>query len=285
MEFKGPLTEERKYPADLCLVEGGVSRIDRMDPEEQGRVIEMLESRASDPDMAELRSRFFDMAGIAGGQRIVDVGCGTGADTRSLASRARPTGSVLGIDPSEILLREARRRTPPDLPARYERASGEKIPLASESVDRAVAITTLSHVPDPRPVVAEMVRVTRAGGRISLLDHDMGTFVVDAANREITGKIFSSYTRAVSGMDAGRRLHGLLKEAGLRGIRVAALPFVDIRCSGYFRFIVDRYPDQAVADGVIAEADADAWRRDVRARAEAGRFFGSVVYFGAVGLK
>jgi SAM-dependent methyltransferase len=285
MSPEQPPEQPARYRSDLCCIEGGISRVDSMDPERKARVVEMLEGRASDPAQRELRARFYELAGIAAGRRVLDVGCGTGADTRSMAARVSPGGSVLGIDPSESLLVEARRRTPPDLPARYERSSGESLGPASESFDRAVAITTLSHVPDPRPVVAEMVRVTRKGGRVALFDHDMGTFVIDAADREVTRLIFHRYTQEVSGMDAGRRLHGLLKEAGLRGVLTVPLPLVDTEFSSYFQFVVDHYPSRAVEDGALAPEKAEAWRRDIRARAAQGRFFGSLVYFAAVGTR
>ncbi len=277
--------EAGRFRSDLCCISDGVSRVDAMDPDRRARVVEMLEGRASDPDQRELRARFYDLAGLAHGQRVLEVGCGSGADTRAMAARISPGGSVLGIDPSESLLIEARRRTPPGMSARYEHAAGERLPLAEESFDRTVAITTLSHVPEPRPVVAEMVRVTRKGGRVALFDHDMGTFVIDAGDREVTGLIFHRYTREVAGMDAGRRLHGLLKETGLRGVLTVALPLVDTAFSSYFQFVVDHYPSRAVEDGALTAEEAEAWRRDVRERAAQGRFFAGVVYYAAVGSR
>jgi SAM-dependent methyltransferase len=256
-----------------------------MDPEMRAAVVEMLESRGADASQRELRARFYEFAGIAAGRRVIEVGCGTGVDTRAMAGLVAPGGSVLGVDPSETLLVEARRRTPEGLEARYEQGSGDKLPLRESSVDRAVAITTLSHLSDPRPVIAEMTRVARPGGRVALFDHDMGTFVIDSADRETTRVIFDRYTREVSGMDAGRRLVGLLKEAGLRAVQAVALPLLDTQFSSYFQFVVERYPLRAVEDGALTPQAADAWRRDVRERAAAGRFFGSVVYFAACGVK
>jgi SAM-dependent methyltransferase len=278
-------SEHQKFRSDLCYVEGGESRVDAMDPEMQARVVEMLEARGADAGQRELRARFYELAGIAPGRRVLEVGCGSGVDTRAMAGLVAPAGSVLGVDPSETLLREARRRTPPEVPARYEQAFGEKLPLAAGSVDRAVAITTLSHVADPQPLVKEMARVARSGGRVALFDHDMSTFLIDAQDRETTRIIFERYTRQVSGMDAGRKLHGLLKEEGLRAVQATALPLVDTQFSSYFQFVVEHYPQRAVEDGALSEAAAEAWRRDVRARAAAGRFFGSLVYFAVVGVK
>ncbi|MGH9360744.1 MAG: hypothetical protein ACRD2T_02420, partial [Thermoanaerobaculia bacterium] len=128
-------------------------------------------------------------------------------------------------------------------------------------------------------------RVVRPGGRVALFDHDMGTFVIDASDRETTRLIFERYTREVSGMDAGRRLHGLLKAQGLQGVQTSALPLVDTAFSSYFQFVVERYPQRAVEDGALSAEAAEGWRRDVRERAARGRFFASVVYFTAVGVR
>ncbi len=264
--------EKERFRADLCFVEGGTSRVDSMEEELRAQVVEMLEGRGADAGQRELRAHFYELTAIAPGRRVLEVGCGTGVDTRAMAGLVAPGGSVLGIDPSETLLVEARRRTPPSLPARYEHASG-------------VAITTLSHVAEPLPLVQEMARVLRPGGRLGLFDHDMGTFVIDAGDREVTRLIFERYTREVSGMDAGRRIQGLLKSAGLKAVQVVALPLVDTTFSSYFQFVVERYPTRAVEDGLLTAQAAAAWQKDVRDRAAAGRFFGSVVYFAGVGMR
>jgi ubiquinone/menaquinone biosynthesis C-methylase UbiE len=256
-----------------------------MEEELRARVVEMLEGRGADAGQRELRAHFYELTAIAPGRRVLEVGCGTGVDTRAMAGLVAPGGSVLGIDPSETLLVEARRRTPPNLPARYEHASGESLPFSVANFDRAVAITTLSHVAEPLPLVQEMARVLRPGGRLGLFDHDMGTFVIDAGDREVTRLIFERYTREVSGMDAGRRIHGLLKTAGLKAVQVVALPLVDTTFSSYFQFVVERYPTRAVEDGLLTAQAAAAWQKDVRDRAAAGRFFGSVVYFAGVGMR
>ncbi len=278
-------SSEPRYRSDICYAGGGESRVDRMDPAARSRVFEMLAGRGTDSSQVPLRARFYKLARVAPGQRIVDVGCGTGVDTRALARLAAPGGSVLGVDPSGALIDEARRTTPADLGVRYERAEGEKLPAVDGAFDLAVAITTLSHVADPAPIVREMVRVVRPGGRVALFDHDMGTFVVDAADRDVTRLIFDLYTREVSGMDAGRRLAGLLKTASLGAVEVEPLPLVDMEFSSYFQWVIERYPTRAVEDGALSAEAAEAWRADVRARAAAGRFFGSVVYFAAAATK
>ncbi len=273
------------YRSDVCYAGDGESRVDRMDPAARSRIFEMLEGRGADAAQVSLRARFYELARVTPGQRILDVGCGTGVDTRALARLASPGGSVLGVDPSQSLIEEARRTTPSELGVRYERGEGEKLPALDGAFDLAVAITTLSHVADPAPVVHEMVRVVRPGGRVALFDHDMGTFVVDAADRAVTRLIFDLYTREVSGMDAGRRLTGLLKGAGLGAVEIEALPLVDTEFSSYFQWVIERYPSRAVDDGALSAEAADAWRADVRARAAAGRFFGSVVYFAAAAMR
>jgi len=66
---------------------------------------------------------------------------------------------------------------------------------------------------------------------------------------------------------------------------VVPLPLVDTTFSSYFQFVVDHYPHRAVEDGVLSAEKAEAWRQDVRQRAAAGRFFGSLSYFAVVGVK
>jgi ubiquinone/menaquinone biosynthesis C-methylase UbiE len=74
-------------------------------------LIAALDEQASLPGIERLRAAATELLGARLGHNLIDVGCGTGDVARALARRVGPTGTVLGIDASETMLTEARRRT------------------------------------------------------------------------------------------------------------------------------------------------------------------------------
>src|SRR5690606_28102744 len=103
-------------------------------------------------------------AGVTGGQRVLDVGCGTGALTVELA-RIAGAESVAGCDPSPALLAACRDRLP-DADLREGRA--EVLPFDDDAFDTALAQLVFHFVSDPERAARELRRVVRPGGRVAL---------------------------------------------------------------------------------------------------------------------
>ena len=95
---------------------------------------------------------------------IGDVGCGTGRYSGALAEHFQ--ARVIGLDPSEKMLAEARHK-PADQVA-YVRAPAEALPLARESVDMVFISMVFHHFDDPANAVHECRRVLRPGAAICL---------------------------------------------------------------------------------------------------------------------
>jgi ubiquinone/menaquinone biosynthesis C-methylase UbiE len=103
------------------------------------------------------------------GRRALDVGCGTGVLAQRLAERGY---TVTGVDPSEGMLEVMRRQSPQTTAMR---ASGTELPFPDGRYDLVYTVATLHHIAEPGAVagtLAEMVRVTRPGGRIVIWDHN-----------------------------------------------------------------------------------------------------------------
>ncbi|MGB6838234.1 MAG: methyltransferase domain-containing protein [Dehalococcoidia bacterium] len=97
------------------------------------------------------------------GERILDVGCGTGRYALELVGRGV---NAVGVDPSAGMLAVGAARYTPQGSAAYVRAVGERLPFASGAFDGAIIVATLEFVLDADGVVAEAARVTRGGGRL-----------------------------------------------------------------------------------------------------------------------
>lgn len=99
---------------------------------------------------------------------VLDVGCGPAGITASLGRAAGPGGLVLGLDRSDAMLaRAVRAQAGPRIG--FLRADAQQLPLRSETVDAVVSIGVLQFMPDPAVALAEMARVLRPGGRLTVV--------------------------------------------------------------------------------------------------------------------
>jgi SAM-dependent methyltransferase len=115
---------------------------------------------------------FVEFAGVAEGQRVLDVGCGPGALTAELVRRLGPA-SVTAVDPSEPFVAAARERHPE---VNVERASAEDLPFPDGAFDAALAQLVVHFMTDPVAGLHEMARVTRDEGVLAacVWDHAEG---------------------------------------------------------------------------------------------------------------
>lgn len=110
-------------------------------------------------------------AGIGAGQRVLEIGCGTGNLTLRTA-RTHPDAEVLGTDPDPLALARAERKIRGRKGIRFERAYAQDLPYADGSADRVLSALMLHHLDDETKTatVAEVTRVLRPGGSLHIAD-------------------------------------------------------------------------------------------------------------------
>lgn len=122
--------------------------------------------REIDRRLAPVVDQVLARAGLKDGERVLDLGTGTGAVAEKAARAVGPAGQVLGIDPSaEMRALAGRRADRASVRFEVEEGSGESIPAADGSFDVILASLSLMFVIDRSAAARETARVLRSGGR------------------------------------------------------------------------------------------------------------------------
>ena len=119
------------------------------------------------------RERQLDLARIATGEAVLDVGCGTGTLAIAAARRVGATGAVTGVDPSAELLARARKKARrAHVAVTLETAGGESLPFPDGSFDVVLSSLVFHHLSHAalRSSALEMRRVLKPGGRLLIVD-------------------------------------------------------------------------------------------------------------------
>ena len=148
---------------------------------------------------------------------ILDVGCGPGSITTTLANYV-PEGSVTGVDVADSVLEEAR-TTAKDLQnVKFKKGNVmDKLPFEDESFDVVFCHQVLFHVTDHVSALKEMRRVCRTGGLVACREGDLGTYIHFPPNEGFHLFLETYHKMIVSaGMSpgTGRQLHSWARLAG-----------------------------------------------------------------------
>ena len=233
------------------------------------------------------KRRILGALGLADGMRALDVGCGTGDDVRAMAAIVGAGGAAVGVDVSEALIAEARRRAEADgVTIELHVGDAQALPFADASFDVVRTERVLQHVNDPARMLAEMARVARAGGRIAAAEPDWETLVVDAGDRALARRILNARCDRVRNGWVGRQLAALFRDAKLADVGVSAetLILTDLALADAL-FELRGAAREAAAAGVVRDDEAAQFVGGLEAAATAGRFFAAATGFVAVGTR
>ena len=220
------------------------------------------------------------------GSVVLEVGCGTGAQTVSLA-RNSPGARIVSFDRSASSLARARARVAAagvDNVAFYQ-ADLFALPFAPRSFDHAFVCFVLEHLPAPAGALALLKGMLKPGGTITVFEGDHGSTYFhphsDEAHRAIGCQV-ELQRRAGGNALIGRQLYPLLRAAGFAEVRVSPrMVYVDGSRPGLvegftrrtFTAMIEGVRDPAIEAGLIEPATFDAGIRALyRTAADDGVF-------------
>jgi SAM-dependent methyltransferase len=229
-------------------------------------VAEMYEASFVPSLFAGLADQLVAAAGIAPGQRVLDVACGTGIVARTAADRAGDRGRVTGLDLNDAMLTVAR-RVRPDLD--WRQGDAASLPFPERSFDVVLCQSGLMFLPDVAGAVREMARVVADGGTVgaqvwSSLDRQTGIRPLAEAVARHAGRdsvdLISTYFRLGDRV----RFTGHFDAAGLRVTSVRSLPVL-LRAPS-----IDQYVTTEVESTPLISRISDETYRRIREDARTG---------------
>lgn len=251
----------------------------------QTKLAEVLELRAADPQQRTMIDAYLSALELPKDAIALEVGCGTGAVTRILATMPG-IEKVVGIDASSVFIERARSLGGRLSHLSFETGDARALAFGDASFDLVVFHTTLCHLPDPEQALREAHRVLRATGQLAIFDGDYQTTTVAIHD-------FDPLQRAVEAMVANfvhnpwltRRLPKILQSTGFSIGGHRSHGYMQTAEPTYMLTIIDRGVEALVAAETIGLEEAEALKAEARRRVKAGEFFGHISFVSIVASK
>ena len=248
-------------------------------------MVASLEGRGRTPGYLSAVGSIIDAADIQPGERVLEVGCGTGVLCRWVARKMERQNPVAGVDVNRYFLREAaeiaRREGMGDL-VEFHEGSAEELPFDDNSMDVVFSSTVIQRVNADR-MLPELVRVAKPGGRIAVLGHahDMNRWVNLPLDAALKTRIESPPWVDDPGHPQGCDDSTLYR-------RFARLGLTNTRMYPFISTFTEPVRLQFMQGGILPTLNAEEaaqWRAAVAQAESDGTFFMSTPFHCAVGTK
>lgn len=259
---------------------GDVTQFAKLDLTPDARFfVEFMDVANGLADRRRLKSVIAERLSLSPGGQVLDVGCGTGDDARILASLVGPHGQVTGIDASKTMIEVAQERSSASaLPVQFAVGDVFSLDFSDSAFDACRCETVLMHLDgEPARAIAEMVRVTRPGGRVVLSEFHWDALVIDHPDQTRTRRIVHTVCDAIRHGWIGGQLPRLMANVGL----------IDIQVEGYtfrwtpqvFRYVLNGPLALGQQQGHLDEAEIAQWWQPLNEAEVRGQFMATMLNF------
>lgn len=234
--------------------------------------IEFLDFLDNRPDVHRMRAPAEAALRVGPGAKVLDLGCGIGGATFRIANLLTgPTGLAAGVDVSQALLTVAQQRAANREDLKFRTGDACAIPYPDGFFDAARTERVFIYLPDRLGAIREMMRVTRPGGRVVLMDTDIDCTAIHSSNPPLARKMVSAMAASLPNPFSARELPSLAKRAGLKDITVETLALTTP-----YEFLKLAMPDslhKSAEQGLLSRHEVDEFLADQAELHASGDFF------------
>jgi ubiquinone/menaquinone biosynthesis C-methylase UbiE len=246
----------------------------------------LRKSQALTKNIKELSYALLD---IRPGQKILEIGCGLGTDTISLAKIVGCTGNVVGVDADASMIQqanEAAQKARVSSWTTHLQADGFSLPFGDNSFDVCRCERVFIHLNNPDNMLAEIIRVTKSGGSVGIMEPDWGTLSIDSSMPDVERRLVKLKAESFVNGYAGKRLYGQMKKQNLAPIQIEIFPIAmtsySLAC--YIANWID-LEKSAVAQNILTAREVEYFDLEMEQKDKDGIFFGSLSMIMAIGKK
>ncbi|MFB9924399.1 methyltransferase domain-containing protein [Amycolatopsis halotolerans] len=219
------------------------------------------------------------------GLSVLDVGCGVGGRLLELA-RAGHRGELVGIDRSELVLAEARRRCAAEGHAvTFVHADAADSEFDAD-FDLVHSERVLIHVEDVETVVAAYRRAVKVGGKVIVSEPHASALAVNVPDIPLTNAVFGHAHGSLRNPWVSARLPSLLRAAGFADVSTTGWVGITESLPDFDRMLqLTRWSEAAVAAGSVDAGGRDRWHAQLESAQRRGEFLGSWTVFTSQGTR
>lgn len=256
-------------------------QLESAEPSTIERIVERLEMRGRDDTFVGLTDSYLNLIDIDSLGIVLELGCGTGVISRSIAARPEFAGSVVGSDYSFQLIEVAQRFASAEgveAKARFMVEDAQATQQPSNTYDAVILHTVVSHLPEPAEAVSEAARIAKPGGSVVVFDGDYASLTIHTGHPD--DKTVLQAIRNVSSANhhVMRAMPEIMKQQSLSIKDIDASVLVAAGESPFFGSLVTTYLPLAVELEQLDQGLGRDWMNSFEASSAAGTTFASCNY-------
>lgn len=235
-----------------------------------------------------IKQQTYAMMHISKGHIVLDVGCGPASDTIALSELVGSTGRVIGIDHDPEMVADANQRANQAGVAdfvEHRQGNGLKLPFDDNTFNSCRSERVFQHVAEADQLLAEMIRVTKPGGSIVVLDGDYSTIGTSTQYNDMDMRLRDTLCQTIKNPYVGRKLYTMMALAGLQEVEANPQPFTFSDYTVWKSLLLDIAIPQGLELGIWTQAEIDQYHSDLQQLHEQSAFYAHATYILSSGRK
>lgn len=230
---------------------------------------------AATADMRAQRDVVLNLLNLERGERVLEVGAGSGIFAGEMLGVVGEAGHVCGIDSSDPMVAMAADTCPK---GEFLKGDATELPVDSGTFDACTASQLLCFVTDADRAISEMFRALKPGGRLVILDSDWGSLVWNCQDRDLMDRVTALMTEPYADANVPRSLSRRLVASGFKivGRYTHTVLNWEPEADTYSQHLLSYVETMMQASDDFTASDWESWSADQQETAKAGEYMFSL---------